>query len=34
MHNIAMRVGVESLHGGVKIFGAFLNRPLFWVQSQ
>ncbi|KAK4587210.1 hypothetical protein RGQ29_024078 [Quercus rubra] len=30
VHNIAMRVGVESLHGGVKIFGAFLNHPLFW----
>uniref|UniRef100_A0A7N2LVS1 Alpha/beta hydrolase fold-3 domain-containing protein n=1 Tax=Quercus lobata TaxID=97700 RepID=A0A7N2LVS1_QUELO len=30
VHNIAMRVDVESLHGGVKIFGAFLNHPLFW----
>lgn len=25
MHNLAMRVGAESLHGGVKSLGAFLN---------
>ena len=25
VHNIAMRVGAESLHGGVKSLGAFLN---------
>ncbi|KAK3190014.1 hypothetical protein Dsin_029575 [Dipteronia sinensis] len=29
-HNIAMRAGVESLNGGVKIFGAVLIQPYFW----
>ncbi|KAI9195330.1 hypothetical protein LWI28_013901 [Acer negundo] len=29
-HNIAMRAGVESLNGGVKIFGAVLSHPAFW----
>ena len=30
VHNIAMRAGVESLHGGVKLVGAFLTHPYFW----
>ena len=30
MHNMAMRAGVESLHGGVKLVGAFLTHPYFW----
>jgi|UniRef100_A0A2N9HAU0 acetyl esterase/lipase len=30
VHNIAMRAGVESLHGGVKVLGAFLTHPYFW----
>ena len=25
-----MRAGVESLHGGVKLVGAFLTHPYFW----
>ncbi|KAI9196893.1 hypothetical protein LWI28_027916 [Acer negundo] len=29
-HNIAMRASVESLNGGVKIFGAVLLQPYFW----
>ncbi|KAJ0767381.1 putative 2-hydroxyisoflavanone dehydratase, Carboxylesterase [Helianthus annuus] len=29
-HHIAMRVGTEELHGGVKILGAFLSHPYFW----
>ncbi len=30
VHNIAIRAGVEMLHGGVKILGAFLTHPFFW----
>ncbi|KAM3755183.1 hypothetical protein ACB098_02G021300 [Castanea mollissima] len=30
VHNIAMRAGVESLHGGVKLVGAFLTHPYLW----
>ncbi|KAJ7980080.1 2-hydroxyisoflavanone dehydratase [Quillaja saponaria] len=30
VHNIALRAGVESLSGGVKIVGAFLSCPYFW----
>ena len=30
VHNMAMRAGVESLHGGVKLVGAFLTHPYFW----
>ncbi|KAA8548609.1 hypothetical protein F0562_000293 [Nyssa sinensis] len=30
VHNIAMRAGVERLHGDVKIHGAFLSHPYFW----
>ncbi|KAF5452486.1 hypothetical protein F2P56_027480 [Juglans regia] len=29
-HNIAMKAGVESLPGDVKILGAFLTHPYFW----
>ncbi|PRQ38694.1 putative carboxylesterase, 2-hydroxyisoflavanone dehydratase [Rosa chinensis] len=29
-HNIAMRAGIESLPGGVKILGAILSHPYFW----
>ncbi|XP_050120079.1 2-hydroxyisoflavanone dehydratase-like [Malus sylvestris] len=29
-HNLAMKGGVESLCGGVKILGAFLSCPYFW----
>nr|WIV69098.1 PUCXE21 protein [Pyrus ussuriensis] len=29
-HNMAMKAGVESLCGGVKILGAFLSHPYFW----
>ncbi|KAK9288347.1 hypothetical protein L1049_016800 [Liquidambar formosana] len=29
-HNIAMRAGIETLHGGIKIEGAFLGHPYFW----
>jgi acetyl esterase/lipase len=29
-HNITMRAGDESLHGGVKILGTFLTHPYFW----
>ncbi|GMP56483.1 hypothetical protein CsSME_00020952 [Camellia sinensis var. sinensis] len=29
-HNILMRAGVEPLHGGVEILGAFLSHPYFW----
>ena len=29
-HNIAMKAGVESLNGGVKILGGFLSHPYFW----
>ncbi|XP_042939863.1 2-hydroxyisoflavanone dehydratase-like [Carya illinoinensis] len=30
VHNMAIRAGVESLPGDVKIVGAFLNHPYFW----
>ncbi|XP_061354623.1 2-hydroxyisoflavanone dehydratase-like [Gastrolobium bilobum] len=30
VHNIAMRAGVETLPGGVKLYGAYLNHPYFW----
>ncbi|KAK9933388.1 hypothetical protein M0R45_020586 [Rubus argutus] len=30
VHNIAMKAGVESLNGGVKILGGFLSHPYFW----
>ena len=30
VHNIALRAGVEGLHGGVRITGAFLTHPFFW----
>ncbi|KAJ7980079.1 2-hydroxyisoflavanone dehydratase [Quillaja saponaria] len=30
VHNIALRTGVESLSGGVKVIGAFLSCPYFW----
>ncbi|KAG2727483.1 hypothetical protein I3760_01G159500 [Carya illinoinensis] len=30
VHNMAMRAGVESLPGEVKILGAFLTHPYFW----
>ncbi|XP_027116250.2 2-hydroxyisoflavanone dehydratase-like [Coffea arabica] len=30
VHNIAMRAGVESLDGDVKILGGFLSHPFFW----
>ena len=30
VHNMAMRAGVESLHDGVKLLGAFLTHPYFW----
>ncbi|KAJ7980078.1 2-hydroxyisoflavanone dehydratase [Quillaja saponaria] len=30
VHNTALRAGVESLSGGVKIIGAFLFCPYFW----
>ncbi|KAL3507921.1 hypothetical protein ACH5RR_033303 [Cinchona calisaya] len=30
VHNMATRAGVESLFGGMKIFGAFLSYPYFW----
>ncbi|KAF3457171.1 hypothetical protein FNV43_RR01828 [Rhamnella rubrinervis] len=30
VHNLAMRAGKESLHGGVKILGALLTHPHFW----
>ncbi|KAL3507922.1 hypothetical protein ACH5RR_033304 [Cinchona calisaya] len=30
VHNIAMRAGVESLNGNVKILGGFLSHPFFW----
>ncbi|TQD77692.1 hypothetical protein C1H46_036793 [Malus baccata] len=29
-HDLAMRAGVESLCGGVKILGAYLGHPFFW----
>ncbi|PQQ21654.1 2-hydroxyisoflavanone dehydratase [Prunus yedoensis var. nudiflora] len=29
-HNLAMKVGAESLFGAVKILGAFLSHPYFW----
>ncbi|CAN6548036.1 unnamed protein product [Malus baccata var. baccata] len=29
-HDLAMRAGVESLSGGVKILGAYLGHPFFW----
>ncbi|KAK9288225.1 hypothetical protein L1049_016674 [Liquidambar formosana] len=29
-HNIAMRAGIETLPGGIKIEGALLNHPYFW----
>nr|WRU92900.1 HID6 [Tabernaemontana elegans] len=29
-YNLAMKAGVERLHGDVKIFGAFLSHPYFW----
>ncbi|KAM2888883.1 hypothetical protein FF1_012546 [Malus domestica] len=29
-HNMAIKAGVESLCGGVKILGAFLSHPYFW----
>ncbi|KAK0607929.1 hypothetical protein LWI29_022844 [Acer saccharum] len=29
-HYTLIRAGNESLHGGVKIFGAFLTHPYFW----
>uniref|UniRef100_A0A7N2RCC7 Alpha/beta hydrolase fold-3 domain-containing protein n=1 Tax=Quercus lobata TaxID=97700 RepID=A0A7N2RCC7_QUELO len=30
VHNIAMRVGVESLPCGVKVLGAYLVHPYYW----
>nr|WRU92887.1 HID4 [Melodinus tenuicaudatus] len=30
VHNIAIKAGVESLHGDVKIIGGFLSHPYFW----
>ncbi|KAK9288606.1 hypothetical protein L1049_017065 [Liquidambar formosana] len=32
-HNIAMRTGIEILHGGIKIEGAYLNHPFFWASD-
>ncbi|BFG15347.1 hypothetical protein CerSpe_016210 [Prunus speciosa] len=29
-HNLAMKAGLESLCGGVKVLGAFLSHPYFW----
>ncbi|KAL6193949.1 hypothetical protein ACLB2K_035033 [Fragaria x ananassa] len=29
-HNLAMKAGVESLNGAVKILGAILSHPYFW----
>lgn len=28
-HNMAIRAGIEKLHGGIKIYGAFLSHPYF-----
>lgn len=33
VHNIVMRAGWESLPGGVKIWGAYMNHPYFWGSS-
>lgn len=30
VNTIAIRAGVETLPGGVKVYGAFLNHPSFW----
>ncbi|CAK9154624.1 unnamed protein product [Ilex paraguariensis] len=30
VHNIAVRAGIESFHGDLKILGAFLSCPYFW----
>ncbi|XP_027361934.1 2-hydroxyisoflavanone dehydratase-like [Abrus precatorius] len=30
VHNVALRAGVEALHGNVRILGAFLSHPYFW----
>ncbi|GMY27471.1 2-hydroxyisoflavanone dehydratase-like [Fagus crenata] len=29
-HNMTMKAGLEGLHGGVKILGAFFTHPFFW----
>ncbi|KAH0992731.1 hypothetical protein GBA52_004214 [Prunus armeniaca] len=29
-HNLAMKAGLESLCGGVRVLGAFLSHPYFW----
>ncbi|XP_059649935.1 2-hydroxyisoflavanone dehydratase-like [Cornus florida] len=30
VHNVAMRAGVEGLHGDIRILGGFLSHPYFW----